>query len=459
MTFRAPVGQPIGPVTARLCDLATLLIGVIPRLWRGRSAGFHVRNRSLLTFCRSVTGCCPRVGGREGAFRNSDSPRNTSFVKSPRAACRSIALNWGGVPPWPKCTASRSLPQVLPKPSEGCLLHAHVEAMRARVELAQISVSRAGLRVVGRHEGIRVVHALDGELGVVEQKLHEEWRGRGARGEIGPIAFAAPSGGKEHPGVRRDASVEQPFIGAHHAGDGARRERFGRRAQQGGAQAAAREADAADAPGVDVLPREKVVEPDAIFVGDHRRQAGAQQRAVFRDQVLMQIGGAVVSDDLRRSVLLLKRRPDRFGQRPLAVRHDLKRKLAASPQERVMDKHDKSFPGEKVGIGATAIIGLPEAGERSRKAIGPVRDLLLAEELEMAVIVKGVDTGQRRGALNRLQDEGVGPRPEPDGPGNLFPADAVRLPSALDADFAGLLVADREAEHFARLAASVRPRR
>jgi hypothetical protein len=49
-------------VTARLCDLATLLIGVIRRLWRRRSAGFHVRDRSLLTFCRSVTGCCPRVG-------------------------------------------------------------------------------------------------------------------------------------------------------------------------------------------------------------------------------------------------------------------------------------------------------------------------------------------------------------------------------------------------------------
>ena len=41
----------MGPVTARLCDLATLLIGVIPRLWRRRSAGFHVRDRSLLTFC------------------------------------------------------------------------------------------------------------------------------------------------------------------------------------------------------------------------------------------------------------------------------------------------------------------------------------------------------------------------------------------------------------------------
>ena len=39
----------LGPVTARLCDLATLPIGVIPRLWRRRSAGFHVRDRSLLT--------------------------------------------------------------------------------------------------------------------------------------------------------------------------------------------------------------------------------------------------------------------------------------------------------------------------------------------------------------------------------------------------------------------------
>jgi hypothetical protein len=69
---------------------------------------FSRAGRSLLTFCRSVTGCCPRVGGQEGAFRNSDSPRNTSFVKSRRAACRSIALNRGGVPRWPKCTASRS---------------------------------------------------------------------------------------------------------------------------------------------------------------------------------------------------------------------------------------------------------------------------------------------------------------------------------------------------------------
>ena len=80
-------------MTAKLCDLATLLIGVIPTLWRRRSAGFHVRDRSLVTFCRSVTGCYPRGRRPEGAFRNSDSPRNTSFVKSRRAACRLIALN------------------------------------------------------------------------------------------------------------------------------------------------------------------------------------------------------------------------------------------------------------------------------------------------------------------------------------------------------------------------------
>ena len=64
--------------------MATLLIGVIPRLWRRRSAGFHVRDRSLLTFCRSVTGCCPRVGGREGAFRNSDSTKYVFCKKSAR---------------------------------------------------------------------------------------------------------------------------------------------------------------------------------------------------------------------------------------------------------------------------------------------------------------------------------------------------------------------------------------
>jgi hypothetical protein len=109
-------------------------------------------------------------------------------------------------------------------------------------------------------------------------------------------------------------------------------------------------------------------------------------------------------------------------------------------------KHDKSRPGETIGIGAAAIIGLPEPGERRGATVGTVGNLLLAEELEVTMVVQGDDARQSRAAFGGFEDESLRPRAEPDGPRDLFTADAVRRPRAADTDVLRLLARDGEAE-------------
>ena len=124
-------------------------------------------------------------------------------------------------------------------------------------------------------------------------------------------------------------------------------------------------------------------------------------------------------------------------------------------KKRVVDEDDKTRPGEKVGVGATAIIGLPESGERRGATVGPVRDLLLAEELEVTMIVEGDDPRQSPTALSRPEDETLRPRAEPDGPRDLFPANAVRRPRPADPDVLRLLAGNCETESLLRVPACV----
>jgi hypothetical protein len=121
-------------------------------------------------------------------------------------------------------------------------------------------------------------------------------------------------------------------------------------------------------------------------------------------------------------------------------------------------EHDKSRPGETVGIRAAAIIGLPEPGERRGATVGTVGNLLLAEELEVTVIVQGDDARQPGAAFAGSEDESLRPRAEPDGPRDLFTADAVRHPRAADTDVLGLLVGDGEAETLLRPSPTLAPR-
>jgi hypothetical protein len=76
-----------------------------------------------------------------------------------------------------------------------------------------------------------------------------------------------------------------------------------------GSQAAARKTDASDACRNDVRSRSQDVERNSVLVGDHRRQAGSQRRAVLGNHVLMQIGraasngpalGGILQDRIRR---------------------------------------------------------------------------------------------------------------------------------------------------------------
>ena len=160
--------------------------------------------------------------------------------------------------------------------------------------------------------------------------------------------------------------------------------------------------------------------------------------------MLVQKGRAVVAYNLGFCVVLLERRADRFGERPLMIRHNLQGEFAASPQKCVVHQYDKARPCEKVGVGATAIIGLPEPLERRRATVRTVSDLLLAEEFEVTVIVEGDDAWQSPAAMGGFEEDGLRPWAEPDGPRNLFTTDAFRRPRAATSDIKRLLVADGE---------------
>jgi hypothetical protein len=65
---------------------------------------------------------------------------------------------------------------------------------------------------------------------------------------------------------------------------------------------------------------------------------------------------------------------------------------------------------------ATAIVSLPEPGERREATVGPVGNLLLAEELEVSMIVQGDDRRQSPTVDRRPEDETLRAWTETDGP-------------------------------------------
>ena len=130
------------------------------------------------------------------------------------------------------------------------LLHRRIEAVGSRIEFPVIRLWRAR-RLVSGDASIGGVRAGCGEQRVVQCVLNEQRRRGMAGGDIRPIATDAPAGGKEHPGVRSGATVQQLVVGAHHANNHNANNHTSAqmvrgRAQNCGSQAAAGRSDACD---------------------------------------------------------------------------------------------------------------------------------------------------------------------------------------------------------------------
>src|SRR5262249_44298847 len=111
-------------------------------------------------------------------------------------------------------------------------------------------------------------------------------------------------GNVEHPGVGPHPVVQEVLPCAHEAdGAGGADPVVGAR-KQDGAQAAAGEPAAADARGVDVGPRQQVIDGAPVFVGIDSRPGGAGGEAGLGEDVLvLPREGVVGADVVRRSRL------------------------------------------------------------------------------------------------------------------------------------------------------------
>src|SRR5690606_16732289 len=102
---------------------------------------------------------------------------------------------------------------------------------------------------------------------------------------------------------------------------------------------------------------------------------------------------------------------------------------------------------------AAAVIGGAERPHRVRRPVRPVGDLLLAEALEVPVIVERDDAGERSRRTGWLEEQGLGPRAEADRPRQLLPLHAIRREPSSGPDVLGRLVAGGEAKDRADLLA------
>ena len=68
-----------------------------------------------------------------------------------------------------------------------------------------------------------------------------------------------------------------------------------------------------------------------------------------------------------------------------------------------MDEDRKAAAGHLIGEGEAAVLGTAQVDHQGMRYPGAVRDLLLAEELEIAVVVQGQHTRERPWHIGRTQ--------------------------------------------------------
>ena len=178
-------------------------------------------------------------------------------------------------------------------------------------------------------------------------------------------------------------------------------------------------------PNIRTLP--KVVERHAILVSDDRGDICAEQRAIFRNQMFMQVGGAVVGP-IRRGGLRSESGFDSGREPSLGLRKNIQGKLSTSPHEGVVDEDDKPLASQQIAVGPAAVIGLSKRLKRRNRSFRSVRDFLLAIELEVSMVMKGENSRQGSSSTRRFQNPRLSSWPKSNRPGYLFTIDSVGAP-------------------------------
>jgi hypothetical protein len=325
------------------------------------------------------------------------------------------------------------LAELFLEPEGGVVLHLGVEAVWAGVEDAAVVFGFAGVFVVGGDFFVGLFHALGGEESVVGGVLDHEWGGGAAGEDVGPVGVAGEfGGGVEHPGVGDDIVVVEAGVAAHHADDDGGFDLVAEGLEQGGAEAAAGEADAAEAAGVDVGAGEEVVGGEDVFIGDDTGHGGAQDGAVFLNGVFVGDGGPGVEADV-----VGHAGHGAFGLECLALDAVplgdlLEGEFAAAPGEAVVDEDGEALAGHVVGEGAAAVaFGLP-GGQEFGGGVWAEGDFFFAEVFEAAVVVECEEAGELAFDAGGAEVVGLGAWPEADGICDELSVDAVFGPVFFD---------------------------
>src|SRR5207237_10722521 len=120
-----------------------------------------------------------------------------------------------------------------------------------------------------------------------------------------------------------------------------------------------------------------------------------------------------------------------------------RRKASTSPKKHVVNKHCEAFARERVSKGTAAIIGIAEGLDGRECATGTVGDLLLPEELVVAVIIERDNAGEWSKRAWRFQGPGMRSRSESDHPRELFTIQPVGPPAARHLNIARPLLFQR----------------
>ena len=190
--------------------------------------------------------------------------------------------------------------------------------------------------------------------------------------------------------------------------------------EEGGAQAAARKAAAADAFSVDVAPAAQVVEGALILGEEDAGPGGAGAEEGLGDHGLLFGGPGVVLGYFPRACGIF------FSQ---AVEQDIGHVVvadcAAAEEEEVVDEHGVAAAGDFVGPAHVAVVFALMLGDEGVAAAGQADDFALAEVFAAPVVVQGEHGREFAPGLFGFEEDGLGGRAVGELPGEFFDVQAV----------------------------------
>jgi hypothetical protein len=105
---------------------------------------------------------------------------------------------------------------------------------------------------------------------------------------------------------------------------------------------------------------------------------------------------------------------------------------ATSPEEDIVYENGETLASQLVGEGEAAVLATAQVDHERIRRTGPVSYFLLAEKLEIAMVVQGQYARQRSWHTGGAQEPGLRAGPVTDRPGDLFADYAVAAPGGID---------------------------